>query len=119
MQELPPETVIEDMAQGLGGAVPFGRAAQAQLTGGAAFTGSGDMRGGYGPGWRRMAERQESDADSGFTPNRKKTEFANGERVFHQKFGMGNIIHIDGDKLEIAFDKAGHKKVVAGFVSKP
>ena len=119
VQELPPETVIEDMAQGLGGAVPFGRAAQAQLTGGAAFTGSGDMRGGYGPGWRRMAERQASDADSGFTPNRKKTEFANGERVFHQKFGMGNIIHIDGDKLEIAFDKAGHKKVVAGFVSKP
>ena len=119
VQELPPETVIEDMAQGLGGAVPFGRAAQAQLTGGAAFTGSGDMRGGYGPGWRRMAERKASDADSGFTPNRNKTEFANGERVFHQKFGMGNIIHIDGDKLEIAFDKAGHKKVVAGFVSKP
>ena len=119
VQELPPETVIEDMAQRLGGAVPFGRAAQAQLTGGAAFTGSGDMRGGYGPGWRRMAERQASDADSGFTPNRNKTEFANGERVFHQKFGMGNIIHIDGDKLEIAFDKAGHKKVVAGFVNKP
>ena len=119
VQDLPPEPVIEDMAQGLGGAVPFGRAAQAQLTGGAAFTGSGDMRGGYGPGWRRMAERQASDADSGFTPNRNKTEFANGERVFHQKFGMGNIIHIDGDKLEIAFDKAGHKKVVAGFVSKP
>ena len=119
VQELPPETVIEDMAQGLGGAVPFGRAAQAQLTGGAAFSGSGDMRGGYGPGWRRMAERQAANADSGFTPNRNKTEFANGERVFHQKFGMGNIIHIDGDKLEIAFDKAGHKKVVAGFVSKP
>jgi hypothetical protein len=32
---------------------------------------------------------------------------------------MGNITHIDGDKLEIAFDKAGSKKVVAGFVSKP
>ncbi|MGC6496829.1 MAG: ATP-dependent helicase [Candidatus Puniceispirillaceae bacterium] len=119
VQELPPETVIEDMAQGLGGAVPFGRAAQAQLTGGAAFTGSGDMRGGYGPGWRRMAERQIADADRGFTPNRNKTDFADGERVFHQKFGMGNIIHIDGDKLEIAFDKAGHKKVVAAFVSKP
>ena len=47
------------------------------------------------------------------------TEFAPGERVFHQKFGMGNITHIDGDKLEIAFDRAGSKKVVAGFVSKP
>ena len=40
-------------------------------------------------------------------------------RVFHQKFGMGNVVHVDGDKLEIAFDRAGYKKVVAGFVSKP
>ena len=38
------------------------------------------------------------------------TEFAPGGRVFHQKFGMGNITHIDGDKLEIAFDRAGSKK---------
>ena len=48
-----------------------------------------------------------------------KTAFTAGDRVFHQKFGMGNILSIDGDKLLIAFDKAGHKKVVSGFVSKP
>ena len=124
VQELPPETVIEEMAQGLGGGIPFGRAGQAQLMGGGAFSGSGEMRGGYGPGWRRMAERQSDyaqpgTANSGFIPANNKTEFSNGDRVFHQKFGMGNITHIDGDKLEIAFDKAGNKKVVAGFVSKP
>ena len=39
-----------------------------------------------------------------------------GERVFHQKFGYGEIIGIEGDKLEIAFEKAGTKKVVARFV---
>ncbi|MHA1597702.1 MAG: DNA helicase II, partial [Alphaproteobacteria bacterium] len=39
-----------------------------------------------------------------------------GQRVFHQKFGYGAIRHIDGDKLEIAFEKAGSKKVMAGFV---
>jgi DNA helicase-2/ATP-dependent DNA helicase PcrA len=40
-------------------------------------------------------------------------------RVFHQKFGMGTIALVDADKLEIAFDKAGLKKVVASFVSLP
>ena len=34
-----------------------------------------------------------------------------GERVFHQKFGYGAIIAIEGDKLEIAFEKAGVKMV--------
>jgi DNA helicase-2/ATP-dependent DNA helicase PcrA len=36
--------------------------------------------------------------------------------VFHQKFGYGTIDGIEGDKLDVAFDKAGSKKVVAGFV---
>ena len=39
-----------------------------------------------------------------------------GERVFHQKFGYGAIVAIEGDKLEIAFEKAGTKKVVARFI---
>ncbi|MBC8445074.1 MAG: hypothetical protein H8D75_00395 [Rhodospirillaceae bacterium] len=42
-----------------------------------------------------------------------------GQRVFHQKFGYGVIKAIDGDKLEIAFEKAGTKKVMASFVSLP
>ena len=40
-----------------------------------------------------------------------------GERVFHQKFGYGTIIGIEGDKLEIDFEKAGAKKVVARFIT--
>lgn len=39
-----------------------------------------------------------------------------GVRVFHQKFGYGRVVSIDGDKLDIAFEKAGQKKVMAGFV---
>ncbi len=42
-----------------------------------------------------------------------------GQRIFHQKFGYGSILAMDGDKLEIAFEKAGTKKVMAGFVSLP
>ncbi|MCH7540018.1 MAG: UvrD-helicase domain-containing protein [Proteobacteria bacterium] len=39
-----------------------------------------------------------------------------GLRVFHQKFGYGRVLAVDGDKLEVAFDKAGTKKVIDSFV---
>ncbi|MBC8242171.1 MAG: hypothetical protein H8E30_17095, partial [Alphaproteobacteria bacterium] len=42
--------------------------------------------------------------------------FGVGERIFHQKFGYGRILMIDGNKLEIAFEKAGTKKVMDSFV---
>ena len=44
------------------------------------------------------------------------SSFMMGERVFHQKFGYGAITGIEGDKLEVDFEKAGTKKVVARFV---
>jgi DNA helicase-2/ATP-dependent DNA helicase PcrA len=39
-----------------------------------------------------------------------------GARVFHQKFGHGTVIAVDDDKLDIAFDKAGSKRVLDRFV---
>ena len=45
-----------------------------------------------------------------------ETFFAPGDRVFHQKIGMGTVKRSDGDKLEIDFDKAGEKKVISRFV---
>jgi len=42
--------------------------------------------------------------------------FTVGDRVFHQKFGYGRVAAIDGDKLDVAFDKAGDKKVIASYV---
>ncbi len=42
--------------------------------------------------------------------------YPSGARIFHQKFGYGKVLHAEGDKLEIAFDKAGIKKVMASFV---
>ncbi len=44
--------------------------------------------------------------------------FAPGDRVFHQKFGNGNVTAIDGNKLTIQFDKAGEKRVVDSFVER-
>ena len=46
------------------------------------------------------------------------SEFGPGDRVFHQKFGNGNVTHVDGNKLTIAFDKAGEKRVVDSFVER-
>lgn len=40
-----------------------------------------------------------------------------GDRVFHEKFGYGDVMITDGDKLEVLFDKAGRKKVVASFIT--
>ncbi len=44
--------------------------------------------------------------------------FANGERIFHIKFGYGEITGIDGNKLTVQFDKAGEKRVLESFVEK-
>jgi DNA helicase-2/ATP-dependent DNA helicase PcrA len=44
--------------------------------------------------------------------------FSAGDRVFHQKFGNGNVVYVEGNKLTIAFDRAGEKKVVDSFVER-
>ena len=39
-----------------------------------------------------------------------------GSRIFHQKFGYGTVKHVDDDKLDIVFDKAGEKRLLDRFV---
>jgi len=46
------------------------------------------------------------------------SQFSVGDRVFHVKFGNGNISAIEGNKLTIEFDKAGQKRVLEGFVER-
>jgi DNA helicase-2/ATP-dependent DNA helicase PcrA len=41
-----------------------------------------------------------------------------GERVFHEKFGYGEVTASDDDKLDIVFEKAGQKRVMDRFVAK-
>ena len=75
------------------------------------------------PGWRRLQTRSQTRGMSQPAEARNMTidleavsAFSVGDRVFHQKFGYGEVMGIEGDKLYIAFDKAGSKHVVAGFV---
>ncbi|MCA2408292.1 UvrD-helicase domain-containing protein [Rhizobium leguminosarum bv. viciae 248] len=46
------------------------------------------------------------------------SRFTLGDRVFHLKFGNGNITGIEGNKLTIEFDRAGQKRVLDGFVDR-
>ncbi len=76
------------------------------------------------PGWRRLQARssqrpvsQPAESRDSVIDAEAVSSHTMGERVFHQKFGYGEIIGIEGDKLEIAFEKAGTKKVVARFVT--
>ncbi|MFK7876797.1 MAG: ATP-dependent helicase [Paracoccaceae bacterium] len=76
------------------------------------------------PGWRRLQERsnqrpvsQPKETRNSVIDLEAVSSFTVGERVFHQKFGYGLVLDIEGDKLGIEFEKAGHKKVVARFIS--
>ena len=74
------------------------------------------------PGWRRLQERtlrpvaQPQEARNMVIDAVADSAYVVGDRVFHQKFGYGEIMGIEGDKLEIEFDMAGAKKIVARWV---
>ena len=75
------------------------------------------------PGWKRLQERsaqrgmrQASHSKHLTIDLTKVSTFSLGDRVFHQKFGYGEVLSIEGDKLDIEFDKAGSKKVVAQYI---
>ena len=77
-----------------------------------------------GPGWQRLKQRGVGGSKPPVIDVRGESyqsdghDFGEGERCFHQKFGPGTVVGIDGDNLTIEFDKAGTKRVVAGFVER-
>ncbi len=59
----------------------------------------------------------ESRAPSVSLGNKGRDDLSVGMRVFHQKFGYGDIAEIEGNKLEIDFEQAGRKRVMDSFVT--
>ena len=110
VDELPEDNIDMESAPGLyeGNASGLGGFED----GGAFFSNAGGRR-----TQRRGRDITHQDIDW-HPPERKVPEggFDVGERIFHQKFGYGRILTIDGEKLEIAFEKAGTKKVMMSFV---
>ena len=83
------------------------------------------------PGWKRAQANRtsygsvrsrpptlEAQAHTLQTSDPQKSHYGCGERVFHQKFGYGEVRFVEGNKLTIAFDKAGEKRVIDSFVTK-
>jgi DNA helicase-2/ATP-dependent DNA helicase PcrA len=79
------------------------------------------------PGWKRAQAAQTRNRprppDIEASPRLQASSSSEGglrlgQRVFHQKFGNGKIVGIEGAKLTVAFDAAGIKKVVESFVEK-
>jgi DNA helicase-2/ATP-dependent DNA helicase PcrA len=81
------------------------------------------------PGWKRAQARGYAGGPPGRTQviegegrlvavSEPPSGYARGERVFHQKFGYGQITAIEGNKLTVAFDKAGEKRVIDSFVER-
>jgi DNA helicase-2/ATP-dependent DNA helicase PcrA len=83
------------------------------------------------PGWRRAQAR----GYAGGPPGRTQViegegrlvavsdlgapgAYAAGDRVFHQKFGPGSVTQVEGNKLTVAFDHAGEKRVIDSFVTR-
>jgi len=82
------------------------------------------------PGWKRAQANKdagyrrarppliEAQAFTVQTSDPSASQYGRGERVFHQKFGYGVVRAVEGNKLTVAFDKAGEKKVIDTFVTR-
>jgi len=124
VDELPPDHVEAGSESGLhdGGAVAERVADNFSRS----FSSAQSSR--VSPGWQRF--QQNKNKSYSRTPKQiegravrrpakpKTSEFKIGDRVFHQKFGYGDVTETDGTKLTVAFDKAGEKKVLDGFVDR-
>jgi DNA helicase-2/ATP-dependent DNA helicase PcrA len=78
--------------------------------------GYGETDSGYGAGRTSVKSRTIEGELVAKSVSDTPSPFSVGDRVFHQKFGNGNVSAIEGNKLTIDFDKAGQKKVLDGFV---
>ncbi|MBZ9994586.1 ATP-dependent helicase [Mesorhizobium sp. BH1-1-4] len=79
--------------------------------------GYGETDSGYGAGRTSVKGRTIDGELVAKSVSDTPSPFNVGDRVFHQKFGNGNISAIEGNKLTIDFDKAGQKRVLDGFVA--
>jgi len=143
IEELPKDHIEMEAAQGLYGAKPNRSGwGSDEWSDENHYSSSGDK---YGPGWARAQNKSSPGGGRGFSSGsasygdrvgRKKggvtinmtpttsasapsdtvSDIAVGERVFHEKFGYGIVEDVEGNKLLVAFDKAGTKRVVDRFV---
>ncbi|MFC3703264.1 ATP-dependent helicase [Devosia honganensis] len=125
LDELPPDVVeVSDTGSSYGG-YGYGGGATSRFNKADPFESVYET-----PGWQRARANQASRRGGGpltiegelvarsVDLGGQSSHFALGERVFHLKFGYGEVIQIEGNKLTIDFEKAGTKKVLESFIRK-
>ena len=68
--------------------------------------------------WLIANNKKEINLSKEYIDENNDNKFKLMERIFHQKFGYGKILEIDGDKVTIDFEKAGEKKLMLTFIEK-
>jgi DNA helicase-2/ATP-dependent DNA helicase PcrA len=124
--ELPPEHIDSETSMTGGASLwranwsehsdPFAHLAAANAT----------RAGQRGPGWQRASasgsfdtrptQIKEARRSAVSLGNKGRDDIAIGQRVFHSKFGYGEVVDQEGNKLEIAFEQAGNKRVIDSFI---
>nr|WP_244557508.1 UvrD-helicase domain-containing protein [Devosia lucknowensis] len=125
IDELPPDAVeVTDKGSAYGG-YSYGGGAASRFNKADPFESVYET-----PGWKRARANQESRKGGGpltiegelvarsVDLGGESSGYKLGERVFHLKFGYGEVIQIEGNKLTIDFEKAGTKKVLESFIRK-
>ncbi|WP_297108867.1 UvrD-helicase domain-containing protein [uncultured Devosia sp.] len=125
IDELPPDAVeVTDRGSAYGG-YGYGGGASSRFNKADPFESVYET-----PGWQRARANQASRKGGGpltiegdlvarsVDLGGQSSGYALGERVFHLKFGYGEVIQIEGNKLTIDFEKAGTKKVLESFIKK-
>ena len=132
VDELPPANVDAVSETGYYGGGPGMNEYASRWDSQASFGSSGS---GYtSPGWQRAQRSAAAAATPGPRYARQQViegegklvavsepgaaSYRRGERVFHIKFGYGEVRGVEGNKLTVAFDKAGEKKVIDSFVER-
>ena len=123
IDELPAQHVEVLTPPGLYGG-GYGAAAPAASATSGLEDAAGRADGYNSPGWKRLQARaqkrgmgQPAESRNMVIDATAVSSFSQGDRVFHQKFGYGYVMGIEGDKLDIEFEHAGAKKVVAKFIA--
>ena len=66
----------------------------------------------YEPSWSGSIYKAKQKAKN------QTASFPIGSKVKHDMFGLGTVLNIDGNKLEIFFDRVGKKKLMKEYVKK-
>ncbi len=116
ISELPADHVEIQQSQGMYGQATPGGFSESFSGGGATQRWSQ----GYDPGQSGSYQLDRSRSKSaGARPASKtaaRSAFKVGDRVFHDKFGYGIVILLDGNKLEVDFEMSSSRKVMDSFV---